>query len=88
MTEPIKEATKFENLSSEMDRTPGLITEMFQIVNNIENKLGESRDVCEPDCKESPEPTALIERTTLRARRINDDIIGLNTRLDCIQNLF
>ncbi len=87
-TAPQKEATKFENLTSEMDKTPGLITEMFQIVNNIENRLGEERDCCAEDCEKKVESTSIIEKASSKARLTNDDLIAIRDRLKHIQNLF
>ena len=87
-TAPMKEATKFENLTGEMDRTPGLITEIFQTVSNIENRLGEGNPTCAEDCEKKPEPTSAIERATSKARLTNDDLNSIRNRLISILDLF
>lgn len=87
-TAPTKEATKFENLNDEMGRTPGYITEIFQTVSNIEDRLGEGRDKCETDCEKQQDPTSIIEKATMKSRNINNDLIAIKDRLKLIQNLF
>ncbi len=85
---PQKEATKFENLTGEMDRTPGLITEIFQTVSNIEDRLGEGNPTCGEDCEKTPEPSSIIDKTTSKARLTNDDLNSIKNRLKRIQDLF
>ena len=87
-TNPMKEATKFENLTSEMDRIPGYITEIFQTVSNIEDRLGEVRSECGSACEKEQEPTSIIEKASSKARLTNDDLIVIRDRLKHIQNLF
>ena len=83
-----KKATKFEDLTGEMDRTPGLLTDIFQTVSNIEARLGEGNPTCGEDCEKTPEPSSIIEKTTAKARVTNDDLNSIKNRLSRIQDLF
>lgn len=87
-TAPIKEATKFENLASEIDRLNGCITPIINTISNIEDRLGESKDQCASDCEKREEPSSIIEKNTMKVRDVNDDLISIQSRLSNIQNLF
>lgn len=87
-TVPQKEATKFECLASEIDRLSGCITPIFNTISNIEDRLGESRDLCESDCEKQQEPSSIIEKNTMKTKDVNNDLIAIEDRLNRILNLF